>query len=88
MAVPKWDSGKESTCQCGRQRRPVFDPWVTRIPWSRKWKPTPVFLPEKFCEQRNLAATVHGVAESWTQLTTGQFPRRRCLLFRQSNYFY
>jgi len=55
MAVPKWHSGKESTCQCRRQRRPVFDPWVTRIPWSRKWKPTPVFLPEKFCGQRNLA---------------------------------
>ena len=22
-----------------------FDPWVGKIPWSRKWQPTPVFLP-------------------------------------------
>ena len=24
-----------------------FDPWVGKIPWRRKWQPTPVFLPEK-----------------------------------------
>ena len=24
-----------------------FDPWVRKIPWSRKWQPTSVFLPEK-----------------------------------------
>ena len=22
-----------------------FDPWVRKIPWRRKWQPTPVFLP-------------------------------------------
>ena len=22
-----------------------FDPWVGKIPWSRAWQPTPVFLP-------------------------------------------
>ena len=27
--------------QCGR---PGFHPWVGKIPWRRKWKPTPVFL--------------------------------------------
>ena len=27
--------------QCGR---PEFDPWVGKIPWRRKWQPTPVFL--------------------------------------------
>ena len=27
--------------------RDVFDPWVGRIPWSRKWQPTPVFWLEK-----------------------------------------
>ena len=25
-----------------------FDPWVGKIPWRRKWQPTPVFLPGKF----------------------------------------
>ena len=22
-----------------------FDPWIGKIPWRRKWKPAPVFLP-------------------------------------------
>ena len=25
-------------------RRPGFNPWVKKIPWRRKWQPTPVFL--------------------------------------------
>ena len=33
---------KASACTC---RRPGFDPWVGKIPWRRKWQPTPVFLP-------------------------------------------
>ena len=32
-----------------------FDPWVGRIPWDRKWQPTPVFLPGEFHGQRSLA---------------------------------
>jgi len=28
--------------------RDRFNPWVRKIPWRRKWKPTPVFLPVKF----------------------------------------
>ena len=32
-----------------------FDPWVGKMPWSRKWQPTPVFLPEESNVQRNLA---------------------------------
>ena len=32
-----------SHCQLGRRRR--FDPWVGKIPWRRKWQPTPVFMP-------------------------------------------
>ena len=31
-----------------------FDPWVGKIPWRRKWQPTPVFLPGKFHGQRSL----------------------------------
>ena len=33
--------GKECTWQC---RIPRFSPWVGKIPWGRKWQPTPVFL--------------------------------------------
>ena len=31
-----------------------FGPWVGTIPWRRKWKPTPVFLPGKPHGQRSL----------------------------------
>ena len=48
-------SGKESTCQCRSWDRHGFDPWVRKIPWRRKWQPTPVFLPGEFQEQRSLA---------------------------------
>ena len=40
--LPWWLSGKESACQRRRRR---FDPWVGKIPWRRKWQPTPVFSP-------------------------------------------
>ena len=50
-------SKKESACRC---RRWGFDPWARKIPWRRKWQPTPVFLPGESHEQRSLAATVHG----------------------------
>ena len=40
------DAG-ESACQCRRYRRRGFDPWIKKIPWSKKWQPTPVFLPGK-----------------------------------------
>ena len=46
-----WLNGKESDCQC---RRCGFDSWVEKIPWRRKWLPTPVFLPGKSHGQRSL----------------------------------
>ena len=41
--LPRWHSGKESFCQC-RRHRCGFNLWVGKIPWSRKWHPTLVFL--------------------------------------------
>ena len=29
---------------CLQCRRPLFDPWVGKIPWRRKWQHIPVFL--------------------------------------------
>ena len=29
-------------------RRPVFDPWVGKMPWRRERLPTPVFWPGEF----------------------------------------
>ena len=31
-----------------------INPWVMKIPWRKKWQPTPVFLPGKSHEQRSL----------------------------------
>ena len=31
-----------------------FDPWVRKIPWRRKWQPTPVFLAGESLGQRSL----------------------------------
>ena len=42
MGFPGGSDDKESACLC---RRPGFHPWVGKIPWRRKWQPTPVFLP-------------------------------------------
>ena len=53
--VPRWYSIKDSACQCRRCKRCRFNPWVRKIPWSRKWQPTPVFLPGKSHGQRSLA---------------------------------
>ena len=55
--LPSWLSGQEPGCQCRRCR---FDPWVGKIPWRRKWLPSPVFLPGKSYGQRSLAGPVHG----------------------------
>ena len=44
-----------STCQCRRCWRCQFDPCVRKIPWRRKWQPTPIFLPGKSHGQRSLA---------------------------------
>ena len=47
-------SGKEPTCQCRRQKRHRFNPWVRKISWRRAWQPTLVFLPGKSHGQRSL----------------------------------
>ena len=67
--LPRWHSGEESTCQCGRRKR-RFDPWVGKIPWRRKGQPTPVFLPGESQGRRSLAGVAHEVTTSQTQLST------------------
>ena len=52
FGLPRWLSGKESTCQC---RRRGFKPWVGKIPWRRERLPTPVFWPGEF----------HGLYSPW-----------------------
>ena len=63
--LPRWLSTKESACQ---SRGQGFDPWVGKIPWRRKWQPTPVFLPGHLMDRGAWWATVHGVTKSRTQV--------------------
>ena len=39
-------------------RRPGFDLWVGKIPWRRKWQPTPIFLPGEFHRQSSLVGCI------------------------------
>ena len=51
IGLPWRLSGKESACNAGDS----FDVWIRKIPWRRKWQPTPVFLPGEFHGPRSLA---------------------------------
>ena len=43
-----------------------FNSWVGKIPWNRKWQPTPVFLPGKSHEQPKGHKRVgHDLATKW-----------------------
>ena len=55
LGFPAGASGEESISQCRRLKRRRFKPWVGKIPWSGKWQPAPIFLPEKSHGQRSLA---------------------------------
>ena len=70
-----WLSGKESAYQCRGRRGCRFHPWVGD-PWRRKWqysKNVPR-IPSNSClkspmDRRAWQVTVHGIAESWTQVS-------------------
>ena len=64
MWLPRWRSGKESTCQYGRCKRQGFDPWVRKILWRRVQQLTPEFLPENSTDTGAWWDTIHGVAKS------------------------
>ena len=64
--LPGGLSGKESTRRCWRYR---FNPWIEKIPWRKKWQPTPVFLPGKTYRQRSLVGYNPWGTKSWTWLT-------------------
>ena len=62
LRFPRWLSGTEFTCRC---RRHGFK--IRKISWRRKWQLTPVLLPGKSHEQKNLAGySLWGPKESHT----------------------
>ena len=63
---------------CLQCRRPGFNPRVGKIPWRRKWQPTPVLLPEEFHGQRSLVDYSPWLRNSRSKLSdlhfTGNLP--------------
>ena len=53
--VANGSAGKESACNAGDKEDASWIPGLRRIPWRRKWQPTPVFLPGESRVQRSLA---------------------------------
>ena len=66
----RWLRGSSLCLQCGRPR---FYPWFEKIPWRRKWQPTPVLLPGKSYGRRSLVGYSHGVTKSQTPLSDFTF---------------
>ena len=66
MGFPCSSVSKESACSAGK---PGFNPWVGKIPWRRKWHPTPASLPGKIMDRGALWAAVHGVTKDRAQLS-------------------
>ena len=52
--LPRGTSGQELACPCRKHKRHGFNPWVRKIPWSRKQQPTPVFFGGEAHGQRSL----------------------------------
>ena len=50
---PKSHPSSSPVAQCVKNP-PRFNSWVRKLPWRKKWQPTPVFLSGKFHGQRNL----------------------------------
>ena len=74
--------GKEPASQC-RLGITLFDPWVGKIPWSRKWQPTPVFLPGESRGRRSLAGYSpwgHRESDMTERLSIQQVARMRSLM--------
>ena len=75
-------SGEKPTCYLRRHR---FHPWVRKIPWRRKWRPTPVSLPRKSRGERGLASySPRGHKTVRHNLTTKQ-QRQQISLFMLSS---
>ena len=73
LGFPRCQSGKEPTYKCRRQKRSGFGSWVRKIPWSRKWQPSPVFLSGKSNGQRNLVGyspSGHRFGHDWSNTHT------------------
>ena len=47
LSMQGFPSGKGSACDSPETQEMQIQSWARKIPWRRKWQPTPVFLPGK-----------------------------------------
>ena len=66
---------KNLPANAGGSRDTSFDPWVRKIPWKRKWQPTPVFLRGKSHGERSLVG-----CSSWGRKETDMTEHTEYLL--------
>ena len=62
IGFPRWQSGKQSTCQFRRCRRPGFHPWVGKTPWVGNGNPLQYSRLANPMDRGGWQATVHGVS--------------------------
>ena len=67
---------KKSACQCRRQSRLRFNPWVRKIPWRRKWPPNSSILAWKIPWTEEPAGLQSVGSQSTFQRTARLLPER------------
>ena len=65
LGFPGGSDGKESACSTVDE----VHPWVGKIPWRREWPSLQCSCLENSMDKGAWRATVHEVAERWTQLS-------------------
>ena len=69
LCFPGGASGKESPCQCRRQRDEGSIPGLGRFPGEGNGSPLQYSFLENPMDRGAWWATVHGVDKSWTRLS-------------------
>ena len=64
--------GKEAACKAGGSGDIGSIPGVRKIPWRRKWQPTPVFLPGESHGQRSMAGYLSIALDTTEWLNTNK----------------
>ena len=78
---------KNLTASARQCRKHGFDPWVGKLPWKKKWQPTPIFVHGESHGQRGLPFLVfhRNVPESpinifpWPPTMVGMSKTELCL---------
>ena len=67
--LPRWLTGRDSTCQCRSLRRRGFNPWLQKNPGEGNGNPLQYSCLENPRDKGSWWVTVHGVRKSQTRLS-------------------